>query len=322
MKEAKRGEHEMTRTKHNEANGFTIIELLVVIAIISLLVGLLTPGISMMNRHARTLKQKTIIKGYETGLEIFRKDFDYYPPSSRDLDALGTGQTVCGAQKLAEALMGRDMEGFDPKSKFFDTTESAGVYNGPASTNRRKEPYTVVKDDGICSLEEVYGAGNIGSIFSPAATTGDRAPVMTDIFGRRKVTLASGENIKIGAPVLYFRADTATKRFMGSEPVTQTNYTRWIYNYDDNVDIINLGKVEEPTVRHKFEASETTVYNGQTLNGIQYFYEKIRNPQYRTLDAGGNPLSDKPYNASTFILMSAGWDGIFGTKDDVTNFAY
>jgi prepilin-type N-terminal cleavage/methylation domain-containing protein len=322
----------MKPTGQTHKRGFTIIELLVVIAIISLLVGLLTPGISMMTKSARTLKQKSIFHGYETGLELFRKDFDYYPPSALETNAFGdTGKYVTGAQHLAEALMGRDLEGFDPKSRWCDETEPTGPTGayGPGSINRRKEPYVVVKDDGICSLAELYnvaGGGDIGRIFSPAPVPGSpddtrrRAPVMTDIFGRRKITLVTGEQMKMGTPVLYFRADTTTKRFMGSDPIT--SYNRWIYNYDDNAELLALGTVNDPAVKHKFEPSQQTIVNGRTYNGIEYFYETIRNPQFRTLNASGQPQSDKPYNPNTFILMSAGWDGIFGTKDDVTNFDY
>ncbi|MBE0536355.1 MAG: type II secretion system protein [Phycisphaerae bacterium] len=311
----------MTRTRHKR-RGFSLIELLVVIGIISLLVGLLSPGIRSLTKAARTLKQKSVLHGYATGLELFRKDFEDYPPSELETDAFGTGQTVGGAQHLAEALMGRDIAGFDPTSRWCDDSENPDVY-GPASMNRRKDPYVVVKDDGVYSLAEVYdvsGGGNIGNIFSPAVVSGNRAPVMTDIFGRKKVTLVNGERVKAGAPVLYFRADTTTKRFMGAEPIA--NHRQWIYNYRDNRDIIELGTVMDQTVRHKFDTRETTTVDGTAMDGLAYFYEKLRHPQFRTRDAGGAILSDKPYNPNTFILISAGWDGIFGTKDDVTNYNY
>jgi prepilin-type N-terminal cleavage/methylation domain-containing protein len=312
----------MTRTRHYEPKGFSLLELLVVMSIIALLVGLLTPGIKALNRHAKSLKQKSIFHGYETGLELFRKDFEDYPPSDLEANAFGGGQTVSGAQHLAEALMGRDLEGFDPKSKWCNPAEGAGVY-GAASMNRRKPPYTVVKSDGIYALAEVYdvaGGGNIGNIFSPAAATGNRAPVMTDIFGRKRITLINGERVSMGTPVLYFRADAATKRFMGAEPMA--SHRQWIYDYEDNRAVIELGAVQDQTVRHKFDQGQTTLVNGQNLDGMAWFYEKIRNPQFRMLNAGGSVQSDKPYNVDTFILMSAGWDGVFGTKDDVTNFDY
>jgi len=80
---------------------FSLIELLVVVAIISLLTGLLTPGISALNRAAKKLKQKSVFHGYETGLELFHSDFDDYP-DSHVLPTNGTNNLVCGAQHLAD----------------------------------------------------------------------------------------------------------------------------------------------------------------------------------------------------------------------------
>jgi len=310
----------MARKRH-KASGFTIIELLVVIGIIALLTGLLAPGLSVLTRSARGLKQKSILHSYETGLELFRKDFDYYPPSTLENNAFGSGRKVTGAQHLAEALMGRDLEGFDPRTRWCDPTEDSSVYSvGEASVNRRKPHYTVVKDDGVYSLEDVYEGGTINDIFSPRVSSGRRAPVMTDIFGSKRVTLASGEQVKVGTPVLYFRADTATRRFMGVE--SMANHRQWIYNYEDNRAIIDLGAISDQTARHGYDQGQITNRDGRNLNGLELFYERIRHPQFRVLDESGNVRSDRPYNPTTFILISAGWDGIFGTKDDVTNISY
>ncbi len=45
----------------------------------------------------------------------------------------------------------------------------------------------------------------------------------------------------------------------------------------------------------------------------EIFYEAIRDKKATAVA--------KPYNESTYILMSAGWDGMYGTRDDVYNFA-
>ena len=58
-------------------------------------------------------------------------------------------------------------------------------------------------------------------------------------------------------------------------------------------------------------------------DGLDLFYKgTVMNRKFHSLDASGNPASDRPHNPNTFLLMSAGWDGVFGTKDDVTNFDY
>ena len=81
--------------------------------------------------------------------------------------------------------------------------------------------------------------------------------------------------------------------------------------------IARLGTVDDPTVQHKF-ASDYTAPDG--AKGDEIFYDFITNPGQAT-KAGGTTYY-KPYNASEYILISAGWDGIFGTKDDLTNFNY
>ena len=58
--------------------------------------------------------------------------------------------------------------------------------------------------------------------------------------------------------------------------------------------------MKDPTVPHELSFNK--------------FYEIINNSKIDT--------HDQPFNATTFLLMAPGWDGIFGTKDDITNFDY
>ncbi len=312
----------MIRMRHVRGiSAFTLIELLVVIAIIALLTGILVPGMKAMNRAAKSLKQKSVFHGYETGLELFSRDFNDYP----DSDVLtGAQGSVCGAQHLAEAMMGIDQKGFDPKSKWYAPLHGTDVYASAArgspapeiatSDNRRKELYVEQKDDGCYALADIYSGGSIVPLYSPSGFAQARAPVLTDIFRRKRVdlTTASGVDIqvKVGSPVLYFKADTTTSNFKGTRPLGA--YRRSIYNYEDNRAVIELGTVLDQAVKHRYDQNESEMVNGQPRNGLEFFYHKIMDP--------GVDAYEKPYNAKTFILMSAGWDGVFGTKDDVTNF--
>ena len=80
-----------------------------------------------------------------------------------------------------------------------------------------------------------------------------------------------------------------------------------IYNYWDNQDLIALGKPWGGTGEHELDpASGTTGLPDR-------FYM--------------NTLSDKistprPFRADSYILMSAGWDGEYGTADDVCNYQW
>ncbi len=311
----------MIRIRHVRGiSAFSLIELLVVIAIIALLTGVLVPGMKAMNKAAKSLKQKSVFHGYETGLELFSRDFDDYPDSGV-LPPGGSNNLICGAQHLAEAMMGIDQKGFDPKSRWYAPSHGTDIYastargSSPAevaiSDNRRKELYVEQKDDGCYALADIYevsSGGVIAPLYSPSGFTRARAPVLTDIFRKNRVTLSSGEAAKVGTPVLYFKADTASRLFMRTDPLGIVNRANWIYNYEDNRAIIELGTVLDPAVKHDFDESQQV----QGMNGLAWFYETIKDSR---VDA-----YDKPHNAKTFILISAGWDGVFGTRDDVTNF--
>jgi type II secretory pathway pseudopilin PulG len=95
-----------------------MIEILVVVGIIAILVGILVPAASMVQKTAREVKQKAQFTAIDLGLAAFRSDYGDYPPSSWYYPLAGTGapQDYCGAQKLAEALLGWDLLGFHPNS--------------------------------------------------------------------------------------------------------------------------------------------------------------------------------------------------------------
>ena len=91
-----------------------------------------------------------------------------------------------------------------------------------------------------------------------------------------------------------------------------------IYNYLDNDNLVLLGMPwGAPGDAHPMASSGTTryMYPGTTnpipaLPGI--FYEHTRNKKITTMAA--------PYRSDSYILLSAGFDGEYGTRDDVYNF--
>jgi hypothetical protein len=72
-----------------------------------------------------------------------------------------------------------------------------------------------------------------------------------------------------------------------------------IYNYKDNHTLLALGVPGKSGVKHP-------MYEDPKI-----FYEITRNQK-----------TMKPYRADTFILLSAGPDGLYGTKDDIANFEF
>ena len=80
-----------------------------------------------------------------------------------------------------------------------------------------------------------------------------------------------------------------------------------IYNYWDNQALVQLGKPWQATrgVRRRSRR------HSQMADPVRFY----RNTQS---DAGHRPPA--PFRADTFILISAGWDGEYGTADDICNF--
>ena len=99
----------------NKKVGFTIVELLTVMSIIVLLISLLVPAFNHVKRYATDVKQKAQFHSISVALEQFNGEFDGYPGSS-ELDDLGL--QYCGAMKLAEAMVGQDLKGFNINSRF------------------------------------------------------------------------------------------------------------------------------------------------------------------------------------------------------------
>lgn len=309
----------INRRINREPGGFTLMELLVVIAIISMLVMIMASGLGKVMRSAKALKQKSVLHSIEVGLEFFHDENDGYPQSKVETNN-GADPLVCGAQHLAEALLGRDQRGFDPVSKWYAPQQDAAVKEyetDPKSLNRRKKVYVELKDSAVVLLEQLYD-GYSGRVYSSDGTGKILAPVITDIFRQKQITLTSGQKIFVGNPILYYKANEGTKDFEWD--ASGVKDSRLIYNYDDNAALIQLGPVKDPAnTKHLYDPTEAYTYTdpqGTVKNGFgrERFYNTITDPAVQNFR--------KPYNPQSFLLISAGYDGIFGNKDDVTNFNY
>jgi hypothetical protein len=278
-------------------------------SIIIILTSLLVPGLHMAKKYAKKVRQNTQFYNISQALELFNAEEDGYP---RSTVLAGAGGVTTGSHRLAEALLGRDLLGFDPVS-----TWNAGADMGlniygrgnpqeiAASNERRRGPYLQLKNISAFQLAEVYYPAPVAGVYDGSTATAP-APVITDIYTSKRVTLiGSGKTARVGTPVLYFRADASSQIFDPAAPVNS------IYNFLDNTDLINLGPVvPRPGIEHHFMETYIDPVSGR--NGMQLFYEAITNPQVRP--------QVRPYNQDSYILMSAGYDGLFGTNDDVYNF--
>ena len=315
----------VTKRQFGKKKGFTIIELLTVMSIIIILISVLVPGLNLARRYAKRVKQKAQFHSISVALEQFSADQGGYPESTLIGPA---GTLTTGAQRLAEALMGRDRRGYDPMSTWDAELDRVNldIYASVAKTSsnqqitdsldRRKEgPY--LPDVAAFQVGELYGdattpyAGPVYSGLLPLPP----APVLTDEYTVKNITTISGKVVKAGSPVLYYKANVSSIKF----PDTSGGVAFVIANADadasrinslDNEELIALGTVKS-AAQHRFDGIGPYTDTATGKNGRQIFYEAITNTQM---------VPSWPYNQDSYILISAGFDGVFGTPDDVFNF--
>jgi type II secretory pathway pseudopilin PulG len=274
---------------------FTIVELLTVMSIIIILMGLLAPAMNRVRRYARRVNQKSQFHSIDVALEMFRAEFDGFPDSDQFDGSTPTGGvSYCGAMKLAEAMMGQDLLGFHPDSRFrsdgtIDGTAATQLYPpSPLAANlkARKEPYLPLENANAHQLKNIFS--------TTGPFNGDRF-VLCDVY-TRATNLKTGK--RIGMPVLYYKANTSHISHDLTNPDNPDN----IYNYKDNHELVGLGKPWDPGgVAH-------TLFSDTTK-----FYTSTRNKKIPT-------NITRPYRADSYILISAGFDGEYGTPDDIFNF--
>jgi len=274
-------------------------------SIIVILIGLLVPALNKVRRYALGLQQNAQFHAIEAALEMFRSDSGEFPDSRGQDDA---GNAYCGAMKLCEAMMGQDLMGFHPKSRF----QANSILVGPAQLYRlpqapldvfqgnlqqREQPYLQADKVSAHKLSDIYPAGRL-TAFNTGTPTAEMF-VICDVF-KKANNMGAGDESKLGMPVLYYKADPAgTNHDPNLYAPTITNNNTNIYNFYDNQRLLEAGVPWDQAQVHP-------------LNNIGTFYRSIRNPQITT--------ADRPYRPDTYVLISAGWDGLFGTRDDITNF--
>lgn len=330
--------------------GFTLVELMTVIAIIVLLVGILIPALSSVRKQAKETATAAIIKSIGDGCEMFHGDFGAYPQSRgyNPFEGEAAQIPLAGAQWLTLQLSGPDSQGYvNPTVKNdangddkIDQNDWLEWYGLPANQSRsytRNGPYAdpdgkqvrsvnrVIEENqdvtGIPSLLVSNGAGGNGggSIWSNqfipfyvdqfeypilyyAATPGVKPPFTTG---------TPGSNFTIGK---YDQSDNAA--FTGSDgndgryPVTGPGWD------------LTGAQADPANYRHPL-GTLGYVKDQDTWPDPKTFAAFVcdQNVFDNTAQSNGRGLL-QPHNPNTFLLISAGADGVYGTGDDIANFEH
>ncbi len=283
--------------------GFTIIELLTVVGIIVLLIAILLPALGRARRQAKDVNTHAFLHSIETGLEMFQNERGQYPasdaaayksqfvglpPDPTDGTKRAHNGILTGMHVLADALVGQDLLGHNPK----------GLYN-PNTEKKRVGPFLkigtadVFPDDDKESHKlpfpewEKY---NDDSHLEPGAV------VLFDP--------------SYGNPVLYYKANAR-----GNVPVVEVadpdQGQVGCYRYADNALVTHI----HPESGSGWKLDQDLTVQENPLQVVDpNFSDFITNPQSDALN-----VLPKPHNMDSFLLISAGYDKIYGTGDDVCN---
>jgi len=299
---------EPTTKQNNKIRAFTIVELLTVMSIIVILIGLLVPALNRVKIYAKGVRQRAQFHSIDAALELFNNEFDGYPESG----AMDPGdRNYCGAMKLCEAMMGWDLLGFHTNSQFrrdgtfIDPVSGATValYDS-TDLSARRGPFLPLENANAYRLGDLYPSTSPGlSAFNKENF------VLCDVYTREL------ENVKAGMPILYYKANTASSLHLYEYDDTSAEHippspfddAGNIYNYWDNQYLLELGK---PWVA----GGGGSEANQHLLADPEKFY---RNTKSHKIE---KPW--RPYRADSYILISAGYDGEYGTADDICNYEW
>jgi len=325
----------MERERKDKKTGFTIVELLTVMGIIAILIGLLVPALTLVRDYAKEIQQIAQFHSIEVGVSMIHDPITglgMYPPSNENTLAAATpplavDSSYGGAQKLGEAMVGLDMLGYHPRSGFRadgqntrDDGSGAGtlqpypftVYHSQnddpgnamnlfaetALENvQNRKYYMELENANAFTLDSVYDTSELTTAAFSADYNGMYSVVLCDVYTQKR--LQSGK--KTGMPVLYYKARTGYTR---QEYDDVLGIADDVYNYEDNQALLNLGSATSAVLPHPLADG--------IGNDLEDFENMILNPEVAMIN--------KPYRAESYLLISAGKDGLYGTSDDICNF--
>ena len=298
---------------------FSLIELLTVVTIIAILISILVPSLNRARISAKRTASMALLHTLETGIEMFREATDKYPSSTFGPYYGDASQgNLYGAQKLARALMGREalvlkLGSVPPKdlrtagpdgmaAKFYQSPD-ASQRIGPFAENLDPGTHYVATNDPTLPYQTLPG-----SLGQGGGSNADAPMMFIDSFR---------------FPVLYWKANPKGDIMMAADARGADTGNRRagsgtspIFVQADNVGFLQWQMASKP---HPMATPGLALE--PDAQGPGTFAYEIH--QHSNEAEGASPALQrlrKPYNANSFLLITPGPDGLYGTPDDIRNF--
>lgn len=344
--------------RRTAASAFTLIELLTVIFIIGILIAILIPSLNAARRQAKSASTAGTVRAIGTSLELFKneneRDFtrtNGYPPSfshpvllDDQNNPVFTEQDsaegrfpffqskphVYGAHLLPVMLMGLDFNGYiRPSSVPKDKKAKPWEWYEPDVNGHLLQRSTLYMDPGKLRLLETEELGGsqpaaMSTLFPDWDDMKD-LPVILDNFDTPVLYYASNRAASPrnlvedmhkpdhnysdeGGPPFYFHQDNRGFTGFGANPDGSGATPGWNFAGEQNG-----GMHAITAMGHLLKAEEIDEYKKTFANYIHDETAHDANQQERA----NWPMRAR--NGDSYILLSPGADGLYGTVDDVSN---
>ena len=278
--------------------GFTLIELLVVIGIMTILIAILVPVIAKVRIAGYTTATKSEMQQISRAIDSYFADNSAYPGPIPESDLLSQYETPdknqitpapTGTENLVFGLLG----GWSPSVPGYIATDvgrGAASWNPIPQYQTRSRAYT---DTGNLLPGNASTWAPINPTGSPPDTA---APEFVDRFPARTGTRS---------PIIYLRCHAVSQAATGSLPVMCAS---------------DAGSGS--TTPYYYDDGQLLPYGLNTMPGNFPINPATGAQDFANADAyfqGNGGVTNQPKHPGTYILISAGPDGILGTADDIFN---